>query len=293
MTISFFHSGDANWASYRYRAARPASVLGATLNYPDADVLIFSKPVPSDVEIAQRARTSGRAVIVDICDDHFDRPEYLQLLQLATRITCSAPLMAELIAHQHGHLATFIPDPYEFGECTPHATDAARLLWFGHPVNRGSILRVAPQLVAAGYQLRILSNFPGAEVWSLSALAQALAWADIVVLPATTPYKSCNRTVEAIRAGCAVVAEPHPSLEHPALAGLYIGNILEGVRWTQTHSYEANQTTARLQRQILQPFSLQTVAAAWKTICEAAWASRSGAAIDTGEAGSTSTSPSA
>jgi hypothetical protein len=54
-----------------------------------------------------------------------------------------------------------------------------------------------------------------------------------VVIPATAPYKSANRAIEAIRQGCFVVAEPHPALEG---FPIYIGNIKHAIRQRKPNS---------------------------------------------------------
>ena len=59
MRISFVHAGDASWASYRYRASRPAAALGASLNDLTADVLVFCKPVEALVQMAMTLKASG------------------------------------------------------------------------------------------------------------------------------------------------------------------------------------------------------------------------------------------
>ena len=57
-------------ASARYRAAIPAQATGATLNDPNADILIFAKPCSDDLPVAQRGRERGATVIMDWCDAH-------------------------------------------------------------------------------------------------------------------------------------------------------------------------------------------------------------------------------
>jgi hypothetical protein len=90
-------------------------------------------------------------------------------------------------------------------------------------------------------------------------MLKEFAKADIVIIPATDTYKSANRAIEAIRQGCFVVAEPHPSLEG---FPIYIGNIKKGIEWTRQN----NVNTQLLQAQlfVMENFSPQILQDAWK-----------------------------
>lgn len=265
MTISFIHHGDPTWASYRYRAAMPAKVLGASLNDPTADVLIFSKPMPEDVRVADEARRDGRVVIVDLCDPHFERPEYLALVMRAQMITCPTEVMAQAISQwlRKDPPLSVIPEPYEFVEQAPHA-ERGDLLWFGHAVNRASYASAVQQLGP----VRAVSNFAGAVPWSVPTLAAELTWAGIVVLPRTEDYKSANRAVEAIRAGCFVVAEPHPAIAE--FDGIWIGSLSNGVSWARHDPDHANAWVRAAQTFVRQRFAPETIAAQWSRVIQMA-----------------------
>lgn len=268
MTVSFIHHGDPTWASYRYRAAMPAAVLGARLNDLTADVLVFSKPTPGDVQIAQQAHARGQCVVVDYCDDHFDRLEYRALLPFAAAVTVPTVVMGRVVQRHRAEVPIrVIPEPYELPEVAPHAERAWRL-WFGHRMNAAGYHRAAAQLAAAGERLVAVSNFPGAIPWSLPTLQAACAEAGIVVLPASAVYKSANRAIEAIRQGCFVVAEPHPALV--ALPGLWVGaDLLEGVRWVQAHLALANRRLGQLQALIRGRYSPATIGNLWAQTLQA------------------------
>src|SRR5262245_15410444 len=64
-----------------------------------ADVVVISKGLfEGSVRIAERAKSLGAKVVVDICDDHFDtvfRDTYRSLCKLADGITASTQTMAE------------------------------------------------------------------------------------------------------------------------------------------------------------------------------------------------------
>jgi uncharacterized Rossmann fold enzyme len=252
---SFIHWGDKNAASWRYRAKIPAGDW-ASQNDLTADTLIFAKPQANELMDMARAKARGAWVVVDFCDDHFDWLHYQEALRLADAVTCSTTEMARRIKDL-GRDAIVIADPYEYPEMPPHC-NGVNLLWYGHHVNRDSLQRILPDL--EGYPLRVVSNFDGAIPWSKETMLEEFARADIVVIPATVPYKSANRAIEAIRQGCYVVAEPHPALEG---FPIYIGNIKEGIEWTKQQNM--NELISKAQRFVTAEFSPQTLIDKWKT----------------------------
>lgn len=251
---SFIHWGDKNSASWRYRANIPAGDW-ASHNDLTADTLIFAKPQANELMDMARAKARGAWVVVDFCDDHFDWLHYQEALRLADAVTCSTTEMARRIKDL-GRDAIVISDPYEYPEMPPHFK-GVNLLWYGHHVNRDSLQRILPDL--EGYLLRVVSNFDGAIPWSKETMLEEFARADIVVIPATAPYKSANRAIEAIRQGCYVVAEPHPALEG---FPIYIGNIKEGIEWTKQQNM--NKLISKAQRFVTEEFSPQTLIDKWK-----------------------------
>ena len=251
---SFIHWGDKNAASWRYRAKIPAGDW-ASQNDLTADTLIFAKPQANELMDMARAKARGAWVVVDFCDDHFDWLHYQEALRLADAVTCSTTEMAKRIKDL-GRDATVIADPYEYPEMPPHC-NGVNLLWYGHHVNRDSLQRILPDL--EGYPLRVVSNFDGAIPWSKETMLEEFARADIVVIPATAPYKSANRAIEAIRQGCYVVAEPHPALEG---FPIYIGNIKEGIEWTKQQNM--NELISKAQRFVTEEFSPQTLIDKWR-----------------------------
>jgi uncharacterized Rossmann fold enzyme len=252
---SFIHWGDKNAASWRYRAKIPAGDW-ATLNDLTADTLIFAKPQANELMDMARAKARGAWVVVDFCDDHFDWPHYQEALRLADAVTCPTTEMAKRIK-ELGKDATVIPDPYEYPEMPPHC-NGVNLLWYGHHVNRESLQRILPEI--EGYPFRVVSNFDGAIPWSHETMLREFAQADIVVIPATAPYKSANRAIEAIRQGCFVVAEPHPALEN---FPIYIGNIKEGIKWTTKQNM--NDLTSKAQKFVREEFTPRILIDKWKT----------------------------
>jgi hypothetical protein len=260
--VSFIHSGNEEWASYRYRARIPAEELGATINDLTAGTLIFSKPQANELMDMGRAKARGQRVIVDFCDDHFDWPYYSEALRLADDVTCNTEVMRQIIAAK-GRQATVIPDPYEYPLCPPHVS-GLRLLWYGHQTNKDSLRRVLPDIDV--YPLRIVSNFAGTIPWSYGRMLAEFEIADIVIIPKTEDYKSANRAIEATRQGCFVVAEPHPALNE--IPGIWLGNIKEGIEWTGVHFTEANQRISTAQKYVTDKFSPKTIGLAWRSVIQ-------------------------
>jgi uncharacterized Rossmann fold enzyme len=267
--VSFIHRGGPEMASYRYRAQIPCCYLHGTsldngehlkvsMNDLTADTLIFSKPLPQELMDMARGRARGAWVVVDICDDHFDWPHYREALRLADKIICGSPILAEKIK-ELGYDSTVVRDPYEFPETLPHC-NGTKLLWFGHSVNKHSLQRILPEI--AEYPLVVVSNFGGAIPWSMQTLFAELDRADIFINPATEKYKGSNRTLEAIRSGCFVVAEPHPAIMD--IPGIWIGNIKEGIQWAQQNPQLAREWTSEAQKYVETNFSPQTITAAWR-----------------------------
>ena len=252
--VSFIHWGDKTSASWRYRA-KIVSEGWASLNDLTADTLIFAKPQANELMDMAKAKARGAWVIVDFCDDHFDWVHYKEALRLADAVSCNTEVMAKIIK-EHGRDATVIGDPYEYPEEKPHC-NGMNLLWYGHAVNKHSLERILPEL--EGYNLRVVSNFGGAIPWSHETMLEEFAKADIVLMPATAEYKSPNRAVEAIRQGCFVVSE-----RDLGIPGIYVGNIKEGIEWTQTQEMEKH--IGRAQKYVRESFTPKILIDKWKTL---------------------------
>ena len=254
--VSFIHWGDKTSASWRYRA-KIVSEGWASLNDFTADTLIFAKPQANELMEMARAKARGAWVIVDFCDDHFDWVHYKEALRIADAVSCNTEVMKKIIK-EHGRDATVIGDPYEYPEAKPHY-NGLNLLWYGHAVNKHSLERILPDL--EGYNLRVVSNFGGAIPWSHETMLEEFAKADIVLMPATAEYKSPNRAIEAIRQGCFVVSERDLGIPH-----IYVGNILEGIKWTQTQ--DMNTLISKAQKFVTEEFTPRILIDKWKTLTE-------------------------
>ena len=281
MRVSFAHYGNESMASYRYRAQIPAQQLGASINDPTADVIIFAKPIDQDVPHVVKAQQKGKKVIADFCDMHFHLKHYEVILKAADAVTVPTQWFADYIREEYGIEAYVVPDPFEFEEKEPHC-NGDKLLWYGQAMNFDSLERIARDI--QGHPLAIVSNMEGCIPWSLEEMVKQFAIADIVLMPETSPYKSPNRTIEAIRQGCFVVAEPHPAIND--IPGIWIGNIGKGIAWAQQNLSEANERTKLAQAFVQNKYSPQTQANAWRTVIQKALSSStSDVAIFTGTDG--------
>ncbi len=265
--VSFIHPAGPEMASYRYRTAMPANELGASINDLTASILVFSKPNNQHLMDLCRAKARGQKVIVDFCDDHFKWMCYTEFLRRADMVVCPTERMREIISkvRTYGRSdAVVIPDPYEYPLAAPHC-HGVRCLWFGHSINRASLLRILPDI--EGYPLRVVGNFDNAIPWSHETMLREFATADVVLMPSTDEYKSANRTVEAIRQGCFVIAEPHPAIKD--FPGIWIGNIKEGLEWLKRRPLpEVSSRILRAQRFVTERYSPPIVASAWSNVIQ-------------------------
>ena len=258
-------------ASYRYRSEMPAAELRrrgytASVMEGEADVLVLSKPCEKDLELARQATLAGASIVADICDDHFERhPElYKETCALADKIVVGSDVMAGRVREYVNRDSVVIGDPYEMEECAPHA-EGEDFVWFGHQRNLAELAGVANHL--EGYKLRVVTGPkvpPQCIAWSVETLKQVLAVSNVVALP-TKPgneYKSPNRLVNAIRAGCFAVCMSHPAYEE-FKRFVWVGNFPTGLRWLKNHQHMVNDLVAQAQEFVRERYSPETIGGQW------------------------------
>jgi glycosyltransferase involved in cell wall biosynthesis len=252
--------------------------------------------------MARRAQSYGARVVVDLCDDHFDTPElgpaYESLCRLADRVVASTRAMAQVIESRAGVRASIIDDPYEGPAGLPRfdpTPAAAKLLWFGHPVNFDTLADMAPKLLpvtrATPLALHVVSDGAHNGIrtfveeitrqcgprltarftpWSPDATWQALAECDLVVVPslpaAKKQVKSPNRVVEPLRAGRFVVAYPLPSYAEFADYIRLGENMSEGVAWAIANAADVRQRLARGQAYVQHRFDPLVIGRNWEAV---------------------------
>ena len=254
-------------ASYRYRAMIPAMEcakhgINAKVNEGDAHIIVFSKPMLPDLDLAKKAKGNGTKVLVDFGDDHFKTDLYRDMAEIADGLVAPTKNMAERLFQYTGKLADVIPDPYEMQLCEPHA-EGNNALWFGHNTNLNDLEPWKKFL--NGYDLRIVTGpkvSEGQVKWSVESLKDELAMANVVLLPTRkgVEYKSPNRLINAVRAGCFPVCSRHPS--YTEFSMVWVGDIRTGLQWAKSQQSLLNELVKEAQEYV-EKYSPQVVGKQW------------------------------
>lgn len=233
---------DPTVASFRYRVLKPIEALqrrGHSVELfsderiLDYDQVIFSKSyAQSEQKLAQRLREAGKAVVLDLCDNHFYNPnalasyeiarrDLIEMLGLADSVICSTPALARVVMREAGmaKLPKVVGDIFEEPiEAVPVAKPSIpSLLWFGFhgspnaPAGLADILNVADELARAyahtPFELVVVTNnrakfdaliaplnFATRYVeWTPDSFAEELAGAQAVILPLSdNPFVACK-----------------------------------------------------------------------------------------------------
>jgi hypothetical protein len=272
----FVHRMGPDAASFRYRAAIPAREIGGTVNGGEAQVVIFSKPTPDDVTLAKSSKADGLKIVLDVGDDHFNHavwgPVYQEMVGLADALVTPTENMAGRLMKYFGRTAdAIIPDPYEEAYQAPHANGAARFLWFGHANNLKDLRPWQSSLTSLDLTIVTRSNhrmeFDYLQ-WSTTVQTEQLTKANVVLLPVRkgVEFKSANRLVNALRAGCFVVGSGHPS-HYEFRKFIWTGNFPTGIAWTLHFKDELNDRVAEGQ-QYIEKFSPASVGKLWVQLLE-------------------------
>lgn len=265
MKVLWLHNGTADMASYRYRVLIPSQHVqahGIEVS-AEGDIVVFSKPSEKTPEHIKTC--AGTPVVVDICDDHFDRFSfYTESCMLADYVTCSTKMLADRIKIATGRDAVVIGDPYEVEKNDPHA-QGHKFIWFGHQVNLPALQRIFPMV--DGIDLRIVTGATDKvphRRWSLKALNEELRLANIALFP-TIPehgYKSPNRLVNAIRAGLFAICEKSPAYAEFDKF-VWVGDLVGGFQWTRAFLSELNDRVAEGQQYVEANYSPEVIGKQW------------------------------
>jgi hypothetical protein len=143
-SVTWLHRGGAEMASYRLRAQIPSAYCNddSRINATGADISVFAKPHPDDLEVLRQINARGAKTVVDLCDDHFNHPQLGELYEAMVReahaVVCPTQEMARRIRSHTQREAQVIPDSWE-NRGQPHA-DGNKFLWLGHQSNLKEIL---------------------------------------------------------------------------------------------------------------------------------------------------------
>ena len=272
-SVAFIHRGGDFSASYRYRAKIPASMIDnheVSINEGNADIVVFSKPCDDDIEIAESCKNDGTKVVVDYCDDHFGHEKlgsiYRHMAGLADTIVCNTPVMQDIIHKETGKDSYTINDPYEQERCEPHAV-GDRVLWFGHPTNINEIVPWVEKIDELTVCTGPNSKLEGYIQWSEANMKRELDYTNTVLLPGRKNYKSPNRLINAVIAGCFVVTSKHPSAKE-FREFMWVGNIPAGLQWRKHFSEDLNALVLAGQDYIEDKFSPKVVGEQWTSLLD-------------------------
>jgi hypothetical protein len=269
--VTFIHAGGADMASYRLRAAMPSAYCGyhSRLNARGADITVFSKPQPDDLVMFEQVQARGAKAVVDICDDHFLHPKlgeiYAEMARKADAVVCPSKEMARRIHEYVQKEAHVIPDTWE-NSGQPHA-DGEKFLWLGHQSNLNEILPYKQMLQR--YDMAYCTG-PNDVIecipWSSAAQEDLLRQRNVVILPSKEEaYKSANRLINAIMAGCFVIASKiviNKEFRHFC----YLGPVKGGLQFVQAYKSELNALVRAGQQYIQQHYSPETLGRKWQSV---------------------------
>lgn len=269
--VTFIHAGGADMASYRLRAAMPSAYCGyhSRLNARGADITVFSKPQPDEIVMFEQVQARGAKAVVDICDDHFSHPKlgeiYVEMVQKADAVVCPTAEMARRIRQVAERDAQVIPDTWE-NSGQPHA-EGGKFLWLGHQLNLPEILPYVPMLKRYDMAYctgpnEVMEYIP----WSSAAQEDLLRQRNVVILPSKEQtYKSANRLINAIMAGCFVIASKidiNKEFRHFC----YLGPVKGGLQFVDAYKNELNAFVRAGQQYIQQHYSPETLGRKWKSV---------------------------
>lgn len=249
MKVSWLSQEFYDLASFRYRIAIPAFILGTKHRVSlgeQGDVVVTAKHFePADR--VERLRAAGKAIVFDCADNHFNSEipdladHYRRMCRVAHLITTPTVEMQNALKVE-GFDSVVIPDPYEYPWGEPVVRGPENILWYGHSSNIMPLLDLRPRLTQYKFRLITDSTYPGSIPWSLKAMMDGFDWCDAVIVPqvldAKTACKSPNRVVEAIWRGRFVCANQLPAYEAFAPFA-WVGDVPEGLEWMKANPEEA------------------------------------------------------
>lgn len=272
---------DDRWAGTRYRALIP----GGELVRQGWEVFTDARPMPDAVNVYHKhfyshlpamAQTPG---ILDITDDHFAHDikgeRYRRMCEMATRVTCCTPVLAERIKAETGREPAVIIDPYEFPEQRFTWNGGRSVMWYGHSYNMHALQGVrldCPMEAITDCEPGVHNNVTYIP-FSRGAMIRGFDNHDVVLCVALQTEqarsKSPNRLVNALRVGKFVIANEHPA--HDEFRDfVWMGDALEGLAWARDNVDDVRDMVTAGQRHIADRYSPATAAAQWLEVLSSA-----------------------
>lgn len=260
-TVTFLQT-DATMASARLRNIIPLQELAKRGWKEGNGIAVLSK---HNWQWSDDIRRHFGAVVFDICDDHFDTPEfgahYRHVSSLADVVTCNSEAMRDRIEEVTGRRAKVIDDPWETPEQKPGAGDG--VLWFG---NRKGLPELHAVLDSINHPVTIVSNHKAswALPWSMEMQTAALDACRCVFVPPTKQKcRSANRAVTAVRAGRMVVAGDIPSYRE--IPGIFVGDDFK-ISLDEAMTEDMTDRIAEAQSFVRERFSPARITDQWEAV---------------------------
>jgi len=264
------------------RSVFPAQYVGGFVNGSEteaANIMVFTKPTPTDVVLARELKAEGMKIVADIIDDHFRHKlvgqSYADMVNLADVIvTPTANMSDRMVKYGLRPADVIIPEAYDEAFAEPHANGAEQYMWFGCQGNLKDIRPWIKNGLLNGMPLTIVSG-PNENLghdwiqWTPEVQTKSLQQANIVLLPTRkgVEYKSANRLVNSLRAGCFPVCGDLPSYKE-FRRFCWVGKFDTGLRWAQACKHELNDRVKEGQAYI-EKFSPDAVGKLWEQTLEA------------------------
>lgn len=305
---------SSGMASTRYRVLLPAANLGplgwqsrvvneadlaqhgwGEVQFAAGDVLVVSKSLqPAILTYLQQAQQQGVQVVVDYCDNHFERPDAIgqhqhALLSLADRVIASTPELKVTIEKLTHKPVDWITDCFEGQKKAPQFApgDTLHMLWFGSHTNYDTLQPIFPALRAIAQTrpvvLEMVTLHPQGEQaaralsgnglqvnytpWSTQVMQSAFERCDIVLIPTLQSEhkagKSPNRLIEALWAGRFVIAGDLPAYQPFSDFAQVGGNVFSHIQWALANPQAVTEKIARGQAYIIANHTPKHIGQLW------------------------------
>jgi hypothetical protein len=256
-----------------------------------SDIIVFMKhfDVQGNLDLALKAKKKRKVVTVfDICDFHFDNEQlsdyYIQMAKLCDYVTCSSPLLCQMVLAYTSRVAHYLPDPATYPSLPPSIGNCKKLVWYGHPLNLGTLKPLIKALednrkdfpdttldvfTATNREEAVSENII-IRKWSMDRIKETIKDYNLVIIPTDyslkTLCKSPNRGIDGVMSGKGIITN-NPFLYSEVDEALVkvgeVSTFLEKLKKLQESEKERNKLTKGVleaQKRIKDKYSLEAVA---------------------------------